>query len=62
MKTSNVLTGKFAFFVVLGPKLLDLDLMNGVTSEEGDSELSLKVDLQHFGEVCILHLYREDRI
>ncbi|KAL9957912.1 hypothetical protein ACROYT_G034867 [Oculina patagonica] len=33
-----------------GPKLLDLDLMNGVTSEEGDSELSLKVDLQHFGE------------
>ena len=25
--------------------------MNGVTSEEGDSELSLKVDLQHFGEV-----------
>lgn len=54
----------FVFFVVLGPKLLDLDLMNGVTSEEGDSELSLKVDLQHFGEVCILHvhLYREDRI
>lgn len=36
--------------------------MNGVTSEEGNSELSLKVDLQHFGEVCILPLYREDRI
>ena len=34
--------------------------MNGVTSEEGDSELSLKVDLQHFGEVCniILCLYQ----
>ena len=26
--------------------------MNGVTSEEGNSELSLMVDLQHFGEVC----------
>ena len=33
------------------PKLLDLDLMNGVATEEGDSELLLKVDLQHFGEV-----------
>ena len=38
---------------ILGPKLLDLDLINGITTEEGDSELSLKVDLQHFGEVCI---------
>ena len=36
-----------------GPKLLDLDLMNGVSSEEVESELSLKVDLQHFGEVRI---------
>lgn len=39
-----------------GPKLLDLDLMNGVSSEEGESELSLKVDLQHFGEVRIQNL------
>ena len=33
------------------PKLLDLDLMNGAATEEGDSELLLTVDLQHFGEV-----------
>ena len=40
------------FSVLLqAPKLLDLDLMNGVATEEGDSELLLKVDLQHFGEV-----------
>ena len=43
----------FNFAMLKGPKLLDLDLMNGVMSEEGDSEMSLKVDLQHFGEVCI---------
>ena len=36
-----------------GPKLLDLDLTNGLASERGDSELSLKVDLNHFGEVII---------
>lgn len=48
---SNI--GHFYSFPVLvqAPKLLDLDLMNGVATEEGDSELLLKVDLQHFGEV-----------
>lgn len=44
--------GHFIVSVPLqAPKLLDLDLMNGVATEEGDSELLLKVDLQHFGEV-----------
>ena len=47
---------------MLGPKLLDLDLMNGITSEEGDSELSLKVDLQHFGEVCNILLSLQEKI
>ena len=49
----------FTFSVVnqLGPKLLDLDLMNGIAVEEGDSELSLKVDLQHFGQVGIVVIH-----
>ena len=42
--------------ILKGPKLLDLDLRNGVATEEGDSELSLKVDLQHFGEVRLKSL------
>ncbi|XP_068752478.1 1-phosphatidylinositol 3-phosphate 5-kinase-like isoform X2 [Montipora capricornis] len=50
--TSNnqELPGKLSNLKVAGPKLLDLDLTNGLASEQGDSELSLKVDLNHFGE------------
>ena len=59
-KLSTVLTYNVCSLCgILGPKLLDLDLINGVTTEEGDSKLSLKVDLQHFGEVCnVLCLYQ----
>ena len=48
-----VLTQLFLFGYDKGPKVLDLDLMNGVATEGGNSEMSLKVDLHHFGEVCM---------
>ena len=46
-----VLIQLFLFGYDKGPKVLDLDLMNGVAT--GNSEMSLKVDLHHFGEVCM---------
>lgn len=48
-----VLIQLFLFGYDKGPKVLDLDLMNGVAAEGGNSEMSLKVDLHHFGEVCM---------
>ncbi|KAM7438945.1 hypothetical protein ABFA07_011646 [Porites harrisoni] len=52
LEASNTqeVSGKLSNHKTTAPKLLDLDLMNGVATEEGDSELLLKVDLQHFGE------------
>ena len=48
-----VLIPLFLFGYDKGPKVLDLDLMNDVATEGGNSEMSLKVDLHHFGEVCM---------
>ncbi|XP_015762792.1 PREDICTED: 1-phosphatidylinositol 3-phosphate 5-kinase-like [Acropora digitifera] len=48
--SNQELPGKLNNFKATGPKLLDLDLRNGLASGQEESKMSLKVDLNHFGE------------